>query len=632
MPFIVIFIFGAVMIGAGAMLAPAWVTHQPRIGLTGALALALVTGGAVFWAMAFGWDTLVIDYLLFALVTSIFLFGTLSFGQKRAEARGEELADKDQGWPGPRDLLLFGLAALIFIVPALVLPVPLDTDAQGFGYLGLMAREGGNFSTLAPFHPEITYLYAPGFTALIAYLSEQLDQGLHVIQISVGAVLCILICLLAFDFGAEFGQHGRDKRRGRAMLVCTLFGGGLFLTFMDSHFTTLLAMAFAFAFLIFMLRYLRLGTPADLVAAGLLLGATVLSHPDTTIILGLGYGPFLITVWFSRERPPFTRWLTLVIGVPLIALLGIAPWLLNIRDLLGSDIASPFTRDPSHWQIMLIYHLPVVPFALIGAFVGLRRRDSTAILAVGWLILALDFSTTGVIERLLPGVFSIIEKYDYPFSIAWHAPIIPYAILGGIGLLWLWDRLVEPRFGAALHRAAPFALTGAAALAILLGIGHESVIAASKGAIQFYGAFSSADDVTAMTWIKANTPEDARILNHPAPHEADWAAVISERDAVYFRPQPFFTGTAAVEAEQAALRAFWQNPADPAHEALLRAAGIDYVLVPQVIGSPDSFATMIRWRRPFTDEFPMESSVEDAPYLELIFDADGARVYQLVEN
>ena len=61
------------------------------------------------------------------------------------------LLDADQGWPGPRDLLFFGFAALLFVIPALILPVPLDTDAQGFGYLGLMTKLGGGFNTLAPF-------------------------------------------------------------------------------------------------------------------------------------------------------------------------------------------------------------------------------------------------------------------------------------------------------------------------------------------------------------------------------------------------------------------------------------------------------------------------------------------------
>src|SRR5687767_8385269 len=145
MPLFSIFILGAVIIGTGALLAPAWPTAQPRIGLAGALALGLVVGGALFNAMLFGWSTLAIDYLLFALVTAIFLGGTLTFGQKRAEARGIALQDFAEGWPGPRDLMFLGLAALVFIIPALILPVPMDTDAQGFGYLALLARLGGSF-------------------------------------------------------------------------------------------------------------------------------------------------------------------------------------------------------------------------------------------------------------------------------------------------------------------------------------------------------------------------------------------------------------------------------------------------------------------------------------------------------
>lgn len=628
MPLIVIFIFGAIVIGAGAMLSPAWNTHQPRIGLMAALALGLVVGGAVFWAMLFGWNTLVIDYLLFALVTSIFLFGTLSYGQKRAEERGEELADEDQGWPGPADLLLFGFAALIFILPALALPVPLDTDAQGFGYLALMARLGGGFSTLAPFHPEITYLYSPGFTALAAYLSGQLGQGLHHVQIGVGAVLSLLLVLLAYDFGAEF----YDKRMGRAMALAMIFGIGLFTAFMDSHYTTLLALVFAFACLIFAMRYLRHSRLADAIAAGLMLGAVVLSHPDTTIILGLGYVPWLLTMWLGKPRPKPTVWMGMVLAIPIVALLGIAPWLTNARDLLGADITSPFARDANHWQVMILYHgVLIVPFALIGAVVGLRRRDQAAILAVGWLLLILDFSTTGVIESLFGGLLAPLFRYDYPFSIAWHGPIIPYAILGGMGLLWLWERFAEPRFGAVLERRAPAVLVGLCVVALLGLAFSPALLSLSKGLVGFYGAFSSAADVEAMVWLKDNTPADARILNHPGPHEADWVPVISERDSVYYRPQPFFRGDEDSLAEQDLLRAFWRDPANADNASLLADAGIDYVIVPQIVTNPESIEQMYRWRPPFTEATEMRSSVEAAPYLELLFDADGAQVYQLRE-
>jgi hypothetical protein len=578
--------------------------------------------------MLFGWNTLVIDYLLFALITAIFLGGTLSYGQIRAEKRGEELSDADQGWPDRRDLLFFGVAALIFVIPALIVPVPLDTDAQGFGYLALMTRLGGSFDTLAPFHPEITYLYAPGFTLIAAYLSQQLGQGLHHVQLAIGAVLSFVCVLLAYDMGSEI----RDKRLGRAMAAAMLAGMGLFTAYMDSHYTTVLAMVFALAFVIFALRYVRDGLPADALAAGLMLGAVVLSHPDTTIILSLGYAPWLLTMWLGKPHSTTRRWLALAIGVPLVALVGISPWLWRISPLLGSDIISPFSRSLDYWRVLVFYHgIWTIPAAILGMWLGLRKRDQATILAVGWVILIVDFSIFGLLERLLPWL--PLFRYDYPFSIAWHGPIIPFAILAGSGLLWLWERFFEARLGAVLHRHS-YTLLGTL-IAILLGILllNQQILQFSKGRVGFFGTFASAADVQAMEWLKQNTSLDSRILNFPGTafdnsHESDWVPVISERDSIYYRWQPFFRNNEASIAEQDRLRAFWHDPADPANAQLLADASINYVIVPQIVTNPDSLEGMFRWRAPFDNWLEMRSTPADAPYLELIFDADGAQIYQ----
>src|SRR5215216_2227539 len=105
MPIFVIFIFGSIVLGAGAMLAPAIPTNGPRIGLAAALALAIVVVGAIGYAALFGWDTLIIDYLWFALLVGIFLTGTLSAGMFRSEAQGG--VKQYSGWPGPRELAFF---------------------------------------------------------------------------------------------------------------------------------------------------------------------------------------------------------------------------------------------------------------------------------------------------------------------------------------------------------------------------------------------------------------------------------------------------------------------------------------------------------------------------------------------
>ncbi len=633
MSLLVIFVLGAVVLGAGAMLSPAWPTREPRIGLAAALALGVIMGGALVWAMLFGWDTLIIDYLLFALVTAIFLGGTLAVGMTRAEARGAEYADAEAGWPGPHDLLFFVFVALVFAIPTLILPVPLDTDAQGFGYLALMARMSGSFTTLAPFHPEITYLYSPGFTAIVAYLSQQLGTGLHQVLMGVAAVLGFLLVWLAYDLGSEL----RDRTLGRAMAVAMLGGVGLYTAYMDSHYTTLLGMAFALAFVIYALRYLRDHRLPDAIAAGLMLASVVLSHPDTTIILALGYLPWLLTMWLGRPRPSPGTWLALALGIPAIAFVGLAPWLWHIYPLLGGSIVSPFDRDSNHWHVMLLYHgVWIVPVAVWGAVIGLRRRgmihhaptdltQQAAILAVGWLVLILDFSTLGILERLVPWLVAPLLRYDYPFSIAWHGPIIPYTILGGIGLHWFWQRWLQARVSAR-HTYTTLSVLIVVALGIL--VFNRELLALSKGRVGFFGAFASHTDVQAMEWLRENTPPDSRILNFPGPQEGDWVPVIAERDSVYYRMQPFFQDAEVSLAEQERLRAFWEDPANPAHAALLDEAGIDYVIVPQLVTNPASIETMFRWRPPFTEALAMQSRVDDAPYLRLVFDADGARVYE----
>jgi len=455
------------------------------------------------------------------------------------------------------------------------------------------------------------------------------------------AVLGLLLVWLAYDLGSEI----RDKRLGRAMAAAMLGGVGLFTAYMDSHYTTLLGMTFALAFAIYTMRYLRERRLPDAVAAGLMLGAVVLSHPDTTIILALGYAPWLATMWLGRPRPSLQTWLTLALGVPVIALLGLAPWLLHIQPLLASDITSPFTRDPGNWRVLVLYHgVWVVPTAVVGAVVGLRRRDiaryvpttthdltnQAAILAIGWLALVLDFSTLGILESLASWLVAPLVRYDYPFSIAWHGPIIPYTILAGIGLLWLWESWLERRIGASAGRYAYIALGALIALALAVLVFNRELLAFSKGKIGFFGAFASQADVQAMEWLRENAPPDARILNFPGPQEGDWAPVIAERDSVYYRMQPFFQGEEDSLAEQERLRAFWEDPANPDNAALLEAAGIDYVIVPQIVTIPDSIETMFRWRAPFTEALDMRSQVDDAPYLRLVFDADGARVYEYV--
>jgi hypothetical protein len=250
------------------------------------------------------------------------------------------------------------------------------------------------------------------------------------------------------------------------------------------------------------------------------------------------------------------------------------------------------------------------------------------------LILLLEFSSLGLMERIVPGLVAPLMRYDYPFSLAWHGPIIPYAILGGMGLLWIWDTWLQARLGDWLHRRSKTILGTWIVVMLAILILNQPLLAFSKGRIGFFGTFASAADVQAMEWLKHNTPADARILNFPGTqkdnsHESDWVPVIAERDSVYYRWQPFFRNNETSIAEQDRLRAFWEDPANPSNADLLKSAGIDYVIVPQVIANPASEASMFRWRDP-VGLIDTRSSVTDAPYLKKVFDSDGAQVYAFI--
>lgn len=321
-----IFVFGAVILGSGAMLSPAWPTIQPRIGSSAVFALAIIVGGAVFLTSLFGWQTLLVDYLLFALVVGIFLGGTLSVGQQRAEARGETLADADQGWPGPRDLALFGACALV--LTGAVLLAANTPAAPADDITVTMAESLQPGQTFDVFTAVVTTdsgsrPHPPAFIALLTYLSGQLGQPLHLVQISIGGVLALLNVWLVYDLGAEL----RDKTLGRWLVLPALLAG--LLLFTAQQYPLLMGLAFAGAFGLYSLRYLRHQYPVDALAAGLLLGAAAITHFGALAGLLLLYAAALCLLTLQR-RLALRTGIVAVFGVTATALLAISPWLLSL--------------------------------------------------------------------------------------------------------------------------------------------------------------------------------------------------------------------------------------------------------------------------------------------------------------
>jgi hypothetical protein len=623
MVFLAYILLVAFLLGSGTLVASIIPTRGARIGLGAVVFLSLIVDGTWFVAPLVDWSPALVDAVWFGVLALIVLGAVMTASYFRGTTGKPAWA-----WPSARDVLFMIVVITLFGAAVLVLPVPLDTDAQGFGYLALTLRDGKDYTTLAPWHPEIDYLYSPGYIGLIAYLSARFDLGIHTLQLILGAATAVLFVWTAYDLGNEL----EGPRTGRGLMLAAVIGTGLITAFMDSHFSALLALLFSLGFITFVLRFLDKRHWSSVLFAAMCLAGVPLSQPDTTIALIIGYAPWLIVIWLSKPRPSFRAWLVLVTVIPLVALGIILPWLSSIRDLLGSDIESPFQVESNHWRTMVLMHGGiVVVLAAVGLLVGLRKRHPAYWLMIVWLTGIVEFSTLGLLEKTFPDLLEPLLKYDYPFSLAWHGPIIPYTVLGGTALVWLADRLGGKRLDRLVGRLAIPVLVLALAVLVAGVVFFNDVLAASKDYGDFYGAFSSAADVDAMTWIRDHTPQDTRILNHPGPHEGDWGPDITERDTVYFRPQPFFRNTEQAEAEQEIFRAFWNDPADPAQADRLRQAGVRYVLVPQVFGNPDSFADMVRWRQPLPEAAAyLKTPINRAPYLQLVYDKNGAQVYEVV--
>jgi len=533
MSLFVVFILAAVLLGAGTMLAPAWRSAQPRVSLAATLCLALLTGGSVFYSEAFGWDTLVVDYLLFGLLSGVILGGTLSTAQARAEARGEVLADRDQGWPGPQDLLYFALVAALICLPLWHLPASLGTQGQALALHSLATRMSHSFLSLAPFAPESTALVAPGLHALSAYLSQQLALPVPLVQQSLGAVLLLLLLWLAYDFAAEL----QGKPLGRTFSLALLLSAAALRSMLGGHYSALMALLFLLAFLLYALRLLQQFRWADLIAGGLMMGAVFYSNLSLTVVMALLFLALLAFAWahWGAACSRKSR-LGLALGMPLVALLGTAPWLLRHGAELLALPPSPYPADVSYWQQMFSPQgLLMLPLALWGAALGLRAGGRIAWLTglmLAWLLLVIDLALLGWLSRLFP----LIDALSHAPNIARHGAVLPLAWLSGLALLQLWRRL--PRRWQLQLRSRAYALMAAlAALLLLGGLAFPALQPALAYWLSLPPASINRDEAAAMDWLRQHSPPDALLY---AVDENGWLPVFSERRATHLRALQFF--------------------------------------------------------------------------------------------
>jgi hypothetical protein len=522
-------------------------------------------------------------------------------------------------WPWPA--LGWLAVAAIFIIPAFVVPVPFDTDAQGFGFLALTVRLGGSIDTLVPFWPEIKYLYSPAFFLFAAQLSDMLGGlAMHTVLLGLGHILAAATVAGVYAVGHEFG----GERVGGWAAVFSVIGYALFSTVMDSAYTNVFGNFLTAAIIVLIFRAARDPNRFNTALAAVALASLPLSHPDSIIHLLMAYVPFYFTIWLARERPTRKQYLTLTVVIPALAVALCLPWIIRMLPLVGSVNVHERQHPSIEFVRALLTLNGWLPplLAIVGLGIALYRRRWFDLWLITWTVAIIEIAALGNLDAISLRTAADPMQIFYPFGVAWHATIIPVPILAAEAVCAIpaLQRWAVPR------RWAAWASVGIIVAGVITAILATPIVQFSKDKVRIVGAFSSLDDLDAMAWIKNNTPADAFILNYPGI-EGDWVPVLTERKTVQFREQLFYIGAEPAWALQEEMITAYHNPASPDSEQRIRDAGIDYILVPQIIGRPDSFATAMRWRPPFIQ--PMQSSFADASYLELIQDFSGAQIYKV---
>lgn len=312
----VAFILLGLTLGVGMMLAPALPTSQPRVAASGVLSLAIVLSGALFHAALFGWDTLLVDYLWFALIMGVFLGGTLTVGMKKIEDSLASGVSLSAGWPTiPAMVIFLGLG----ITLALVLSVWGNTSAFLEESPQLLARfeamhQGEDLHQLNNLAGRI----GPGTPALLVYFNTQLPSDLSASYAGLVVTAYTLLGWLLYDLGQEVS----DNRLGWQFFG-TVF---LFALLMGLHLVALLATIFVLGFWLFSLRWTRHVLRMDAIAAAICAAAAILVHPITVGVMVALYG----VNWFLPHERPTTRWGWGAVLLPSLTLLGLLPWLLTV--------------------------------------------------------------------------------------------------------------------------------------------------------------------------------------------------------------------------------------------------------------------------------------------------------------
>ena len=519
--------------------------------------------------------------------------------------------------------LLLMLVSVVYLAPAFLIPVPFDTDAQGFGLLIATVRASGSIGTLAPFYPLVGWYYSPAYFLFGAHLADLTGVGIHTVMLGFSHILSLGVIAGIGALGSRLG--GRSS--GWWAAIAAAGGVALFTTLMDSAYTNIFGMWMTTTFMWMLGEALRGGKRRDILLAGMCLSAVLLSHPDSILHLLLAYVLFYISAFFVRPRFSLAQYFRLTVMIPALGLLFSLPWLLQTWPLVGKiDVHERQFPQLQHLFWLFSINGGWVPLAaLFGVWWAARRRHWLDIWSLTWVLPIVEISSLGNLDALSRRSALDPLQIMYPLGVAWHSTVIPFSLLAVRGLRpigeWVAYRI---RWKVWVSRGLALALLGCLLTVALSGW----IVTWSKTVVPpITGAVASYADVEAYSWLRANSPPSAKVLNYPGRYEGQWVPVIAERESVYIRDQLFYIDANALREWQKEMGGAFLDPASEGAYELMYEHGIDYVVVPQWLNRPDLLSTQLRWREP--DQLPQQSEFGYAEYLRLVADFDGAQVWQV---
>lgn len=356
-------------------------------------------------------------------------------------------------------------------------------------------------SSLDPYLP-VPFSYYFGFHGMAALYSLISGLSPEKAVLLLGQVLNACVPLAIYRLGRAFWEQ-REKALIAALLVA-------FVSQMPAYYVTwgrytlltgmiLLPITLA-CFIEITYRSSRKGSQ---VMSGLLFIGMILSHYFTVVLFGLFAVIHLALLLVQREENAIRRMLNA--AIPLAAAMVIlAPWLLRAIRLSGYSLEASLEIPVTHsgWQAVREYGLYLIKLSgptrnLIFLLLGILGiiplfRDARARSLAVWALLLL--------------ILSLPVGIDLPHIRPDHMLIIlflPVSLSAGNLLVYIYDTLRSRiPWKRGLQVIVVTLLTGSMILGIIQtrSILHPSTI------------FVTQSDLNAIAWVKANLPEDARVL------------------------------------------------------------------------------------------------------------------------